>query len=253
MIHQTRALVKLVLNYIICLIHKILELAGFEIHRIKVGTNKSLQLYTALNFFNVDLVFDVGANTGQFAKELRNIGYKLRIVSFEPLPEAHTKLKKNSARDRLWVVHKRCALGAKKGKTIINVSQNSVSSSILPILESCSTVVKEASYVGKTNTDLITLDSVSNQYSSNSTNYFVKIDTQGYEWQVLDGAKKTLKNAKGVLCELSLVPLYQGQKKWMDFILRMDKEGFVLWEVHQEFLNPKNGRTLQINAIFFRE
>ncbi len=244
---------KLIISFIRLLFHKILGCISLEVHRKNIGTNKSLQLYAALNFFKIDLIFDIGANTGQFSKEMRGAGYTGRIVSFEPLPDAYKKLKESAIHDKLWEVHNRCALGAEKCKTVINVSRNSVSSSILPMLKTHFLVEKESIYIGKVEADLITLDSVSKRYLSNSNNYFIKIDTQGFEWEILNGARKTLKNARGVLCELSLTRLYEGQKMWLDFIHRMDNEGFSLWEIHQEFLDPNNGRTLQINAIFFRE
>src|SRR5574340_1636803 len=56
--------------------------AGFDLHRLSPHSNPAFQLLKGLERFGVDLVFDVGANTGQFASELRSIGYKGRIVSF---------------------------------------------------------------------------------------------------------------------------------------------------------------------------
>jgi len=54
--------------------------------------------------YGVDCVFDVGANTGQYAEGLRNLGYKGRIISFEPLSAAHALLIENSRDDPEWVV-----------------------------------------------------------------------------------------------------------------------------------------------------
>ena len=81
----------------------------------------------------------------------------------------------------------------------------------------------------------------------------MKIDTQGYEWQVLDGAYKTLSNAKGIICELSLLPLYEGQQLWRQIIERLEEEGFVLWALHKAFSDKNNGRTLQLDAVFLRK
>ena len=58
----------------------------------------------------IDLVLDVGANTGGFAKDLRSFGYKNHIVSFEPVKQTHGKLEENSKFDKKWLVHKRCAI-----------------------------------------------------------------------------------------------------------------------------------------------
>jgi FkbM family methyltransferase len=83
----------------------------------------------------IDLLFDVGANTGQFAMQVREQGFAGRIVSFEPLPEAHAGLVRNARGDAKWIVHERVALGAAPGDVRINVAANSVSSSILPMLD----------------------------------------------------------------------------------------------------------------------
>ena len=80
----------------------------------------------------------------------------------------------------------------------------------------------------------------------------MKIDTQGYEWAVLDGAKKILPRIKGILCELSLVELYKGQHLWMDLLNRLENEEFTLWSIQRGFTDRISGRTLQIDATFFR-
>ena len=81
----------------------------------------------------------------------------------------------------------------------------------------------------------------------------IKIDTQGFEWQVLDGATETVKRAQGVLLELSLVPLYDGQRLWREIIERMEKEGFTLWVIQKGFTDPRTGRSLQVDGIFLRQ
>ncbi len=82
--------------------------------------------------------------------------------------------------------------------------------------------------------------------------YIVKIDTQGFEWQVFDGAAETLRNAQGVICELSLVPLYEGQRLWRDIIDRLEGEGFTLWALLRGFTDSRNGRSMQVDAVFLR-
>ena len=68
-----------------------------------------------------------------------------------------------------------------------------------------------------------------------------------------NGAFKTLKRAKGVLCELSLVQLYEGQDIWKDLILRLEKEGFVLWSLERGFTDNRDGRTLQMEGLFLKK
>lgn len=196
---------------------------------------------------------DIGANTGQFASELFNIGYKGSIISFEPLPNAHRLLVENAKYYENWSVYPRTAIGNIEGDVEINVSSNSVSSSILPMLNAHLEAAKESEYVGKIFAKITTLDKVICEPGFDNRSFFIKIDTQGFEWQVMDGATQALSLAKGVLCELSLTPLYQGQHLWLETIERLGNLGFKLWAIQSGFTNISTGRTLQIDAIFFKD
>ena len=116
--------------------------------------NKALmELVSSLRKFEIDLVLDVGANKGQFASEIRHCGYAGRIVSFEPLSQAHGELLQSSAGDPMWDTYPRCALGDHDGEAEINIAGNSHSSSIMPMLESHLNAAPESAYEGK-HTDL---------------------------------------------------------------------------------------------------
>lgn len=78
---------------------------GLDLHRLTPSSNPAFQLLKALNRFDIDLVLDVGANVGQFASELRSVGYKGNLVSFEPLSAAHMALSEAASRDSRWAVH----------------------------------------------------------------------------------------------------------------------------------------------------
>jgi hypothetical protein len=58
----------------------------------------------------------------------------------------------------------------------------------------------------------------------------------------------------GIICELSLVPLYEGQILWMDMIERLEREGFILWSMKNDnFVDKKEGRLLQIDGVFLKK
>ena len=75
---------------------------------------------------------------------------------------------------------------------------------------------------------------------------------QGFEWQVLDGARDTMPHIKGILVELSLVPLYEGQHLWREVIDRLEAAGFTLWAFKPVFTDQATGRTLQVDGVFYR-
>lgn len=233
------------------------RLRGF-LKRIPIGRRGSTakraarQLLKGFDRFGVDLVFDVGANAGQFAQQIRTAGFKHRIVSFEPLSQAHEQLSAVAADDPLWSVHQRCALGDRDGDVELNIAGNSVSSSLLTMTATHAAAAPGSAYIGHEKTPLVRFDSIAHKYLAGSQSPFLKIDTQGFEWQVLSGATETLSVMRGVLCELSLVVLYEGQHLWRDMVDRLEGDGFVLWGLQPSFMD-QHGRNLQTDAIFFRE
>lgn len=200
----------------------------------------------------IQLLLDVGANIGQYAMATRAEGYQGRIVSFEPLPDAYERLLQRSKSDPLWTVHKRCAVGSRLGETEINISQNSVSSSLLPMLQAHASAAPASVYIGKAKTEVITLDSVIDVYRRHGENTLLKIDTQGFEREVLDGLSEHLRSIFAVQLELSVVPLYAGQDLYQHFFTFFQEHGFVLWSMVPGFSDPQTGQLLQFDAVFVR-
>ena len=233
-------------------IREIIRNLGWDMHRLTPSGDPVTQIVAALSQVRANTVFDIGANTGQFAKGIRESGFIGKIISFEPLTSARKKLSVLAAHDHNWVVHDQCAIGDHDGAIEINIAGNSVSSSVLPMFTSHSSAALGSAYVGSEYVPISRLDSIANRYLEPNSNLFIKIDTQGYEWQVLNGASESLKRAQGVLCELSLVPLYDGQWLWRDIIDRLDQEGFMLWAFQKGFTDPRTGQTLQMDGIFLR-
>lgn len=225
---------------------------GFQINKLNLINIPAYQTVQVLKAHNINLVLDVGANIGQFAYELRKFGYKGKIVSFEPLPEAYEILLKKASKDESWVIHNRCAIGAVDGTVDINVAGNSESSSILPMLPAHENSAPESKYTHSETVSISKLDDLYEQYYKDGDKVFLKIDTQGYEWSVLDGAENLLAICKGISLELSLVPLYEGQKLWRDCEARLKKSGLFLYAIQPCFTDKKTGQTLQVDGLFFK-
>lgn len=220
---------------------------------IFIGYNITPSRKNVLIEKKIDILFDVGANAGQYAQEARRQGFKGRIISFEPLPDAHKKLLKNSKKDPLWIVHERIALGSKRGTGIIHVSENSYSSSFLKITQRLLSNTPDTRYVKKINVGVTTLDSVFNSYVKKSNKVFLKIDTQGFESEVLKGSIKNLRNISGIQLELSTEPLYEKQKTYEYFLTFLKKYNFRLWSIIPGYWNTKTGQMLQFDGIFIKK
>jgi FkbM family methyltransferase len=190
-------------------IKKLSRSLGIDLKRYNVQTSEDARMQQLLDYHKIDLVLDVGANVGQYAKSLRDLGYSGRIVSFEPLSSAYSQLKTASKKDLLWEIAPQTAIGNQEGEIIINIAGNSQSSSALPMLDAHVQSAPESAYSGSETVKLSRLDTLAKDYIKSETkSIFLKIDVQGLEKQVLEGATAILPLVKGIKLELSLVPLY---------------------------------------------
>ena len=226
---------------------------GIDLKRYNVQTSEAAKMQRLLAYHNIDLVFDVGANIGQYAKLLRELGYSGRIVSFEPLSSAYSQLKAVSEKDPLWEIAPQTAIGNQEGEIIINIAGNSQSSSALPMLDAHLESAPESAYSGSETVKLSRLDTLAKDYIKSETkSIFLKIDVQGLEKQVLEGATAILPLVKGIKLELSLVPLYEGQVLFKEMIDIIEKLGYELYGIEPGFTAEKTGRMLQMDGIFFK-
>lgn len=204
-----------------------------------------------LNDYNIDVVIDVGANIGQYGSELRNIGYKGQIISFEPTSEAFSKLEKVSSKDSFWQVHN-LSLGERDGESTINISKNSVSSSILKDLPQLTNSAPEATFVTTETITINKLDSLFSKLNLKDKNIYLKIDTQGYEKMVLDGSENSLKYIKGIQIEMSLIPSYEGSLTFEEMSNFLKSLNFKLTTIESGHYDKNSGKLLEVDGVFFK-
>ena len=226
---------------------------GFKLERYLDINDDDAMFVKMLQTFGVNLIFDVGANIGQFGVLLRKIGYRGKIISFEPLSNSHDTLVELHSKDPLWVIAPQMAIGDYDGTVDINISNRPTSSSILNMLDAHTQAAKDSFIVATETVEIHKLDTVSGRYIGEEDKIFLKVDTQGYEYQVLSGASNLLNSVIGVQLELSLTPLYSDHKLYDEIIAKMKSLGFELWSISNVFRNANTGRLLQIDATFFRK
>ncbi|MCU7244314.1 MAG: FkbM family methyltransferase [Microcystis aeruginosa L111-01] len=235
------------------IVKKLSRSLGVDLKRYNVQTSEAAKMQRLLAYHNIDLVFDVGANIGQYAKLLRELGYSGRIVSFEPLSSAYSQLKAVSKKEPLWEIAPQTAIGNQEGEITINIAGNSYSSSALPMLDAHLESAPESAYSGSETVKLSRLDTIAKDYIKSETkSIFLKIDVQGLEKQVIEGATAILPLVKGIKLELSLVPLYEGQVLFKEMIDIIEKLGYELYGIEPGFTAEKTGRMLQMDGIFFK-
>jgi FkbM family methyltransferase len=211
------------------------------------------QLVAVLERFGISVVLDVGANAGQYASALREWGYAGRIVSFEPLVEAHARLERRAAADPAWRVAPRMALGDRDGEVEIEVSAESDMSSALPQTDLLRKISPSSRVVGRETVPIRRLDGVVEDYVRADDGVFLKIDTQGYEAQVLAGARRLLPRLRGVQVEMSLVRCYEGERDFRELIDDLADAGFRPFLFIPGYFERKLARQLQLDGVFMRE
>ena len=182
------------------------------------------ELIDFLSAREVNLVYDVGANGGQFGASLRAHGYHGSIVSFEPESGAFAELMERARRDTRWTVHK-VALGSSPAKAQLRVSRSSTFSSLLSQTRNAAAFEESSSVSHFEEIDVRRMDDLCDLTESDKV--FLKIDTQGFEKQVLGGAENILKVALGVLLELPIVHMYENVWAFEEAIGFMKSVGFV--------------------------
>jgi FkbM family methyltransferase len=228
----------------------ILRKFGYDINQYPTqDIRRRIQLF---KYFNINKIFDVGANTGGYASSMRSAGYVDNIISFEPVKVAYNQLVERSIHDKKWNT-KNIALGNSDGSAIINVSQNLVSSSISEMSTLHVNSAPDSLYLRKEEIEIHRLDTIFFDLADEQDKIMLKIDTQGFEKNVIDGAERSLPLISGLQLEMSLVPLYNNELLFPELLQYVNDKGFSLYSLENGFSDPNSGQLLQVDGIFFRK
>lgn len=232
-------------------IKRALNRLGYDLKKYNLVSSHLARRMQLLKHHRVDVLFDVGANVGQYAAQMREIGYLGRMVSFEPLPEAYQALTTRAKHDATWEAVN-LALGDVDTTATINVAGNSQSSSLLAMLPRHAAFAPDSAYVDEVEVTVRQLDGIYKDYYRLGEQVYLKLDVQGYEQNVLKGASLFLQHVVGVQMEMSLVALYEGERLIDEMIRYMDAEGFKLMSIEPGVCDPQSGQMLQADGVFFR-
>lgn len=191
----------------------------------------------ALKSLEVDCVFDVGANSGGYASMLREYcGYRGHIISFEPAPDVFSELKKQAAHDPLWQTLQ-VALGRSPGTSVFHIHKAREGSSFLPVMPLDASSPGNA-IVQDVEVPVTNLSSIFPQMKEKLrfSRPFLKMDTQGYDFEVFSGGLDIMKEFVGLQSELSIVPFYDGAPSWLVSLSAYERAGFALTAIV-----PNNG------------
>jgi len=202
------------------------------------------RLIDLIRRLDINVFLDVGANRGFFSKHLRMSGYKGRLISFEPIPEDQEHIYQFARHDHDWQVC-RYALGAETGRKQfrINLSCNeTVLSSFLPLRGRSSSKIIDV--------EINRLDEIFPQLIEGITlpRVFLKMDTQGFDGQVFEGAKGCLSNIFGLQSEVAVTPLYDGMPHYTLLLKTYEQSGFSLIDMFV-VRRTDDGRILEYDCV----
>ena len=195
--------------------HKLFNVFGVDV--IKLGhfdQELGKHLSKVFKSREIDRVLDVGANSGQYAKYLREIGYTGYIVSFEPVKSAFDQLLINAGNDSKWLCHN-LALGNEAQTQRINVFEDTQFSSFLDASDYSKALWATTRQSSTEVVAVARLDEVfdSIKDATGCQNFYLKLDTQGFDLKVFLGAGESLRHIHAMQSELSLISVYDGMER----------------------------------------
>lgn len=177
--------------------------------------------------YGVKVVLDIGANTGQYRDFLRQrVGFEGIVHSFEPLPELVDGMRARAGDDRQWHVHP-FALGAAEAVQQFNVMAHTTFSSFRTPDASYKEFADTNRVVRTIDVHVRRLDDVAATLEGVSApGVFVKVDTQGFDLEVIAGGGQVLAQAHGMQFELAMQHIYQNVPGYAEMLGTVQRLGF---------------------------
>lgn len=228
------------------ILQKIVNSFGYKISKNKKNKFKNFDLILKkiLNFNNVNII-DIGANKGQTIERFKKIFNKPKIYAFEPTNNLTKLLEKKYANDQNVKIFNQ-AVGNKHGKTIFYNYLNNELNSIYKIKDSHHKKFKT------TQCKITTVDHFCLKHKLKKID-ILKIDTQGNEKKILEGAKKSLKNGVFKVIELEIIlgEYYNVNNSFSDIEQNLGINNYRLLAVDR-LINFFSNKYMYFNAIYIR-
>jgi FkbM family methyltransferase len=181
--------------------------------------------------YEVDCVFDVGANLGQYARMIRqNADFKGLIISFEPIPKAADALREKAKSDPKWIIVEQ-ALASINGQQLFNIMNISEFSSLSTPLHDEIDIFKNENKIIKS--VIVKTETLETAYTRLKSIYnfkkpFLKLDTQGYDVDIVTSSKSVIGEFVGIQSELAVKKIYHHSVDFRVAISTYQQYGFTL-------------------------
>lgn len=204
-----------------------------------------------LKNLNFKSILDIGANSGQFVEKFLIFYPKADFFCFEPLSEPFDELKEKFGSKQNFHLYK-FALGNKAGEEKIFHNEYSPSSSLLAMKDEHKDAFDFAREEFEEEITIKKLDHLSIEPDIKKP-YLVKMDTQGFESEVIKGGKDIISKADMIIIETSFVQLYEGAPLFDDIYMILKNMGFEYVGSFEQLRRPQDGKILQQDSIFIKK
>ncbi|MEQ9451619.1 MAG: FkbM family methyltransferase [Pseudomonadales bacterium] len=224
---------------------------GYDIDKFNKQITVETHLRENLPRWGIDVVLDVGANIGQFATMLRDIGYSGKIISFEPGKAAYEQLSKNCADDPGWDAYN-YALGNAEENLELNVSRSSVFSSFHPVNSFGKEKYGDA--LEATTTEQVAVRRLDHALTDVLPNHeahtiFLKMDTQGHDHKVIEGADTFKTSFRAILSEIAVTPIYEDIPDYMESMALYRSIGYEVTGLYVVNRHRDTGHVIEFDCV----
>jgi FkbM family methyltransferase len=221
---------------------------GFEVTRYPRldANNLTTHLVRALKYHHVDIAIDVGAHVGEFTSILRkDVHFSGPIVAFEPDPASYRVLHERFAADTGWKGHN-LALGDTNGSLVLNLHEFSDLNSFRSPTQFGRERFTALNRSSQREVEVRRLDEV----LGGEGRLLLKTDTQGYDLEVLRGARKLLPQVEILIIEASVQPIYEGAPGFLEMLAFIDELGFA--SAGFSYITLNRAKVIEYDAVFVR-
>ena len=213
---------------------------------------------------NDPIIFDVGANIGETVLEFKNLWRKAKIYCFEPQAECWKSLEEINDKFEDDIVFEKHAVGNEHEKALTffshnissgqsgfnKINKNSNDSIFLNNLNNDYEISNYEKNINHERTIVtVRLDKYLDQKNLNKID-LLKIDTQGFESEIIEGLGDKISNVKVIITELMFYDYYEKSLSFYDIEKFLIPAGFKLYDISHISKNPMNGRTDWVDVIY---
>jgi len=218
-------------------VRKIVQNLGYDVvHHQSLGN--------LLKHLEIDLLIDVGANIGQAHDKFRLAGYRGPVVSFEPHPGCFVQLQNRPDKFGNWT-RLNFAVGAEDAERTLYFGASTDQTSLL--------TGADDPLKGSIPVRVRSLESLWGELGlDRCKRIFLKTDAEGFDFQILQGAKKHFNHIAGGMIESRPVPEYDSETSMTEVLTFLSANGFEVCRMDADSIIAETGICTNFNVTFCR-